>query len=384
MTEPSPKAATPTLRGALRIEAADLRLVALPLVTPFVISTGTMTDKIFPLLTLQANGIEGVGEGVMDPTPDYLEETIPATMAFLREVLLPAVVGRTFTSPADLAPILDPWRGHRMAKAMVEMAFTDLFAKSVGLPLRDLLGGRGSEVAVGVSIGIADIPTTLDRIGVAQEAGYRRTKLKIKQGHDVALLAAVRERFPTIKLTVDANTDYGLVDLPVLRAMDAFGLDYIEQPLAFDDIHDHAIVQDALATAICLDESIRSATDARKALVAGAARVINIKVGRVGGFASARAIHDLCAAFGVPVWCGGMLEAGVGRAHNIHLATLPNFTKPGDTSSASRYFHRDIIHERLETRGGMMPVPLNGPGMGVTLDRAFLKTVTRSTESFRP
>ncbi|WP_035026520.1 o-succinylbenzoate synthase [Gemmobacter nectariphilus] len=367
----------------IKIEAAELRIVSLPLITPFVISTGTMTDKTFPLLILKGEGVEGVGEAVMDPLPDYLEETIPGAMAFLTDVLLPAVVGKTFRSPAELLPILDPWRGHRMSKAVVEMAFWDLWSKALGVPLRDALGGIGDKVAVGVSLGIAPIETTLERIEVAQAAGYRRTKLKIRQGHDLALLEAVRDRFPKIKLTVDANTDYGLIDMPVLRAMDAFALDYIEQPLAFDDIHDHAILQRSVATAICLDESIRSAVDARKALVAEAGRVINIKVGRVGGFASARAIHDLCEAFGVPVWCGGMLESGIGRAHNIHLATLRNFTKPGDTSSASRYFHRDIINEQLETSDGYMPVPLNGPGIGVTLDRAFLDIVTAKREEFR-
>jgi O-succinylbenzoate synthase len=192
----------------------------------------------------------------------------------------------------------------------------------------------------------------------------------------------VRDHFPDAKLTVDANTDYRLSDLPLLKAMDAFALDYIEQPLAFDDITDHVHVQEKLLTAICLDESIRSSVDARKALVARACRVINIKVGRVGGHSASRAIHDVCAAFDVPVWCGGMLEAGIGRAHNIHLSTLANFTKPGDTSSASRYFPRDIVNEPLEAENGRMAVPKNGPGIGVTLDRAFLETVTNHREEF--
>ncbi len=181
----------------------------------------------------------------------------------------------------------------------------------------------------GVSLGIADIPTTIDRVAASLDAGYKRVKLKIKRGHDLTMIQAVRERFPEAKLTVDANTDYRLSDLPLLKAMDAFALDYIEQPLAFDDITDHVHVQEKLLTAICPDESIRSSVDARKALVARACRVINIKVGRVGGHSASRAIHDVCAAFDVPVWCGGMLEAGIGRAHNIHLSTLPNFTKPG-------------------------------------------------------
>ena len=370
--------------GGILIEAAELHIVSLPLITPFVISNQTLTDKTFPLLVLKGGGIEGIAEAVMDQIPDYLEETIPAAMAFLRDVLLPRIVGKRFASPYELEPILAPWRGNRMAKAVVEMAFWDLWAKSLGIPLKAALGGVRDAVDVGVSIGIGSIDVTLDRIAEAQAAGYKRTKLKIAKGHDVALLDAVRARYPDIKLTVDANTDYGLEDLALLRRFDEFELDYIEQPLAFDDIHDHAQVQAALNTAICLDESIRNAVDARKALELRAARVINIKVGRVGGFAAARAIHDVSAAFGAPVWCGGMLEAGIGRAHNIHLATLANFTKPGDTSSASRYFKRDIVNEPLEAANGRMPVPNNGAGIGVTLDRDYMKTVTSQSEMIRP
>jgi len=371
------------IRDGIRIEAAELRIVTLPLVTPFVISTGTMTGKTFPLLVLKGEGLEGIAEGVMDPQPDYLEETVPGAMAFLRDQLLPEIVGKRFASPYELAPILDPWRGNRMAKAVVEMAFWDLWAKSLGLPLKAALGGVGDSVDVGVSLGIAPVETTLERVEEAVAKGYKRTKLKIAQGHDVKIVEAVRARHPDIKLTVDANTDYGLADLPILQALDTFGLDYIEQPLAYDDIHDHAKVQGALKTAICLDESIRNASDARKALEIGAARVINIKVGRVGGFAAARAIHDVSAAFGAPVWCGGMVEIGIGRAHNIHLATMANFTKPGDTSSASRYFKRDIINEPLEAANGEMPVPAHGPGIGVTLDRAYLDTATSHAEEIR-
>lgn len=370
--------------GGILIEAAELHIVSLPLITPFVISNQTLTDKTFPLLVLKGAGIEGIAEAVMDEIPDYLEETIPAAMAFLRDVLLPRIVGKRFASPYELEPILAPWRGNRMAKAVVEMAFWDLWSKSLGLPLKAALGGVRDAVDVGVSIGIGSVEVTLERIAEAQAAGYKRTKLKIAKGHDVAVLDAVRARYPDIKLTVDANTDYGLEDLALLRRFDEFDLDYIEQPLAFDDIHDHAQVQATLKTAVCLDESIRNAGDTRKALEMRAARVINIKVGRVGGFAAARAIHDVSAAFGAPVWCGGMLEAGIGRAHNIHLATLANFTKPGDTSSASRYFKRDIVNEPLEAANGEMPVPNNGAGIGVTLDRDYMKTVTSHYEMIRP
>ncbi|WBL33478.1 o-succinylbenzoate synthase [Sinirhodobacter sp. HNIBRBA609] len=367
----------------LKIESAELRIVNLPLVTPFKVSNQMLTDKTFPVLVLRGEGVEGFSEGVMDPFPDYLEETIPGALGFLRDLILPQIVGKRFGNPAELAALLAPWRGHRMSKALVEMAFWDLWTKSLGLPLKAALGGVRDAVPVGVSLGITAIDTTVARVAEAVEAGYKRIKLKVAQGHDLALLEAVRRAYPDVKLTVDANTAYGLADLATLRAMDAFNLDYIEQPLAVDDIHDHALVQREIATALCLDESIRTPADCRKALAAGAARVINIKVGRVGGYAAARAIHDVSEAFGAPVWCGGMLESGIGRAHNIHLATLPNFTKPGDTSSASRYFHRDIINEPLEAADGLMPVPGNGPGVGVTLDRPFLETVTRMTEEFR-
>ena len=379
----APLSPAPPLQGGILIEAAELRVVNLPLLTPFVISTGTMTCKTFPLLTLKGEGLEGIAEAVMDPTPDYLEETIPGAMAFLRDVLLPQVIGKRFASPYDLEPILTPWRGNRMAKAVLEMAFWDIWCKSLGIPLKSALGGVGDHVNVGVSLGIASIEKSLERVDEAVAAGYKRTKLKIAQGHDLKLVEAVRNRHPDIKLTVDANTDYSLSDLSTLQALDAFDLDYIEQPLAFDDIHDHAQVQAALKTAICLDESIRSAVDARKALQNRAGRVINIKVGRVGGFAAARAIHDTCAAFDAPVWCGGMLEAGIGRAHNIHLSTLANFTKPGDTSSASRYFQRDIINEPLEATKGEMAVPNNGAGIGVTLDHEYLATVSEQIEEIR-
>ncbi|RNF34170.1 o-succinylbenzoate synthase [Paracoccus methylarcula] len=380
--DPTPPTAT-AFQG-IRVDSAELHIVNLPLVTPFVISTGTMTSKTFPLLVLRGEGIEGIAEAVMDPQPDYLEETIAGAMEFLRGTLLPRIVGKRFSSPYELAPILTPWRGNRMAKAVVEMAFWDLWSKSLNLPLKAALGGVRDAVDVGVSLGIAPIETTLEHVDEAIAKGYKRTKLKIAQGHDVRLVEAVRKHHPDIKLTVDANTDYGLADTAVLRALDAFNLDYIEQPLAFDDIQDHAKLQASLKTAICLDESIRAPSDARKALEIGAARVINIKVGRVGGFMAARAIHDLCAAFDAPVWCGGMLESGIGRAHNIHLATMANFTKPGDTSSASRYFHRDIINEQLEAVNGRMPVPVNGPGIGVTLDHAFLASVTSHSEEVRP
>ncbi|MBE2274832.1 MAG: o-succinylbenzoate synthase [Rhodobacteraceae bacterium] len=376
MPDPAPT------RAPLRIDGATLRLVRLPLVTPFTIATGTMTEKVFPLLTLRADGLEGHAEGVMDPLPDYLEETVAGAMDLLDKVLLPQLLGESFAHPESLARRLAPWRGNYMARATVEMAFWDLWAKSLNLPLQTVLGGEGAAVDVGVSLGIGPVADTLDRIAAHLAQGYRRIKLKVRPGHDIALLQAARREFPDAHLTVDANCCYTLADAGLIARMDDFGLDYIEQPLGWDDIHDHAVLQSRIRTPICLDECIRTAEHARKALQTDAARVVNIKVGRSGGHAEARRIHDLCAAFQVPVWCGGMLESGIGRAHNIHLSTLPNFTKPGDTSSASRYFTRDIVEERLETSDGRMPVP-KGPGIGVTLDLDYLASATLATRDFR-
>ncbi len=380
-------AATDTLgddmtRTPLRIDRAEIRLVRLPLVTPFTISTGTMTEKLFPLLTLYAGGLEGYAEGVMDPLPDYLDETLAGSLSLLRDALLPAVVGQSFANPEALEPLLTPWRGHRMALAMVEMAFWDLWAKSLDLPLQTVLGGNGDAIDVGVSLGIGPIDSTIDRVASHLEQGYKRIKLKIKPGHDIALIRAVRDAFPQARLSLDANSCYTLADSALLARLDDFALDYIEQPLAWNDIHDHATLQHRIRTPICLDESLKSAREARLALMLDATRVINIKVGRSGGYLESKRIHDLARAFDVPVWCGGMLESGIGRAHNIHLSTLPGFTKPGDTSSSSRYFTRDITNERLESVDGRMAVP-QGAGIGVTLDRAFLDSVATAPEVFK-
>lgn len=370
------------VRAPLRIDGAEIRLVRLPLVTPFTIATGTMHEKLFPLLTLKADGLAGHAEGVMDPLPDYLEETVSGAMDFLRGALVPQVLGRCFNNPHELARLLEPWRGNAMARATLEMAYWDLWAKSLDLPLKTVLGGVGDAVDVGVSLGIGPIEDTVRRVDDHLAQGYKRIKLKIKPGHDLHLLQAVRTSFPNIHLTADANSAYSLSDSALIARFDAFDLDYIEQPLAWNDLHDHAVLQSRIRTPICLDESIRSPEDARKALQSDAARVINIKVGRSGGHVNAVRIHDLSAAFSVPVWCGGMLESGIGRAHNIHLSTLPNFSKPGDTSSSSRYFHRDVIEEKLEATDGRMPVPA-GPGIGVTIDTDFLRSVTISHESYK-
>ncbi len=368
----------------MRIEAAELYTLRMPLKFRFETSFGVQTERVLLLLVLKGEGVEGYGEGVMTPLPLFREETLAGTKELLEDALLPRVLGKRFLSPEDLRLALEPLRGNRMAKAMVEMAAWDLFARAAGLPLYRLLGGVRKEVPVGVSLGIQEsIEKTIELVGRHLEAGYRRIKLKIKPGWDVALVQAVREAFPDAPLSVDANSAYRLSDYRVFQELDAFHLEYIEQPLHYEDLADHAKLQARIQTPLCLDESIVSKETARAALEADATRVINVKVARVGGHAEARRIHDLAWAFGVPVWMGGMLETGVGRAHAIHAATLPNYTLPGDTSSASRYWEVDVVNEPLEAKHGWMPVP-EGPGIGVSLNRKvvarFTKTHTRLKE----
>jgi o-succinylbenzoate synthase len=369
----------------MNIEAAEVHVVRLPLKSRFETSTGVETDKTFILVTLFSQGLEGYAETVTDHLyPLYREETTATALELLKHVLLPSVLGKTFATPEALINLLTPFRGHRMAKAALEMAFWDLWAKSLGLPLWQLLGGVREKIPVGVSLGIQEsIEATLELAHQHLEQGYKRIKLKIKPGWDVKLVAATREKFPEANLTVDANSAYTLADKAIFQRLDEYHLDYIEQPLAYDDLHDHAKLQHLLRTPLCLDESILSSEDTRKALETNAARVINIKVGRVGGHLEARRIHDVAKAFTVPVWCGGMLESGIGRAHNLHLSSLGNFTKPGDTSASSRYFHTDIVNEAIEVQDGLAPIP-KGTGIGVTLNRDFLETVTLEKVLLRP
>jgi O-succinylbenzoate synthase len=354
---------------AIRIERLHLRLVRLPLVAFFETSFGRIYDRTFILVSAEGGGASGVGECVADVDPYYSPETTDTAWHIIRDFLAPLVLGRAFADPRDVFPALARVRGHHMAKAAIEMAAWDLAARQAGVPLARLLGGARAEIASGVSIGIQDsVDQLLGRIETELAAGYRRIKIKIKPGWDLEVVAAVRARFGAVPLMVDANAAYTPADGDRLAALDRFALMMIEQPLDYGDIRDHAVLQRALATPICLDESIHSAADAAEAIDLGACRIINIKPGRVGGHAASIRVHDLCAARGIPVWHGGMLESGIGRAHNIHLASLPNFSIPGDIAASRRYFVPDLVEPPIEvSAAGTIAVP-TGAGIGVAID----------------
>ena len=300
----------------------------------------------------------------------------------MREALVPWLLTNDCDDPATLCDNWAGWRGNPMAKTTLELAMWDCHARQLGVPLRTLLGGERTEIPVGASLGMNPVPETVASVAQHVEQGYKRIKLKIEPGWDVKILSAVRAEFADIELTVDANSAYTLDDLDTLRRIDEFDLHYIEQPLHWDDLTDHAALAPQMKTPLCLDETLTSPARTKAALDLGACSVVNVKVGRVGGLAATKRIHDLCVDRGVPMWCGGMLESGIGRAHNIHLATMPGFVYPGDTASASRTYARDITEQELEATDGIMPVP-SGAGIGVTLDRAYLDTVTESVEVLR-
>jgi O-succinylbenzoate synthase len=367
----------------MRIDQIELRELDLRLKFRFETSFGVEQDRRVLLVTVRGDGGEGIAECVAGEFPGYSYETNDTAWGVLRDFIAPKVLGKNFDTPAQLLHELRFVRGHNMAVAAVEMAFWDLWARSLGTPLWQLLGGVRQEIPVGVSLGIQASPEATAELARAHVAeGYKRVKLKIKPGWDELVVRAVREALPDTDLTVDANSAYRLVDAAALRRLDAYNLAYIEQPLAYDDLVDHAELQRQLATPICLDESIHSAEDARKGLQIGAGRIINVKVGRVRGYTQAKRLHDVAVAFGAPVWCGGMLESGVGRAHNLHLSTLEGFVLPGDTASASRYWDEDIVEPLLDAVHGVQRVPA-GAGIGVTLKRDLVERITRQVEVLR-
>ena len=372
----------------MRIERLELRLVRLPLVRFFETSFGRIYERPFVLVSVHEGGAVGIGECVADANPFYSAETTQTAWSIISEFIAPLVLGREFEHPRDVFGALKVIRGHNMAKAAVEMAAWDLFAKQQNLPLCRVLGGDerliASGIASGVSIGIQDSLDELEaRVATELAAGYRRIKIKIKPGWDVEAVARIRSRFGDIPLMVDANAAYSLEDGPHLAALDRFGLMMIEQPLDYDDVADHATLQRQMQTPICLDESLHTVKIAREALDAGACRIINIKPGRVGGHAESVKLHDLAASRGVPVWHGGMLESGIGRAHNIHLSTLPNFSLPGDVAASRRYFSPDLIDPEIDVRAdGTIAVP-TAPGIGVTVVQARVDAATESRLELR-
>jgi O-succinylbenzoate synthase len=369
----------------VRLDALELRLGRLPLREPFATSFGRVESRPLFLLRLEGGAAAGWGECVAFESPLYSYETVGTARHVIRDFLAPAILGRRIASLADLALRLSCFKGHPMAKAAIEQAFVDLVARLRGESLSRVLGGTRKRVAVGVSLGLQDTIDALDeRVSHSLEQGYQRIKLKIEPGRDLGLVGEIRRRHPGILLSADANAAYTLADAARLRRLDAHDLLMLEQPLAHDDIVDHAALQRELATAICLDESLTGVERTRQALDLGACRIVNMKVGRVGGYSQALAIHDLCLRRGVPLWCGGMLESGIGRAHNLALASLDGFTLPGDISASRRYFDRDIISAPVEVaKDGTIEVP-RSPGVGVEVDEAFLERRTEAVERLTP
>jgi len=367
---------------AMKLERVTLRQINMPLVDSFETSFGRTAERHIILVEAQGEGVSGWGEVTAGESPFYNEEWTGSAWMILRDYAAPRVIGRELESAADVYPLTAHIRGHNMARGGLETAVWDLEARLDGVPLWKKIGGARREIPCGVSIGIqATVEQLLEKIERELAAGYQRIKIKIKPGWDVEVVRRVRERFPGIKLMADANSAYTLADANRLRQLDDFYLMMIEQPLSHDDIIDHAELQRMLQTPICLDESIRTAHHAEQAIRLGACGIINIKLGRVAGFREAKRVHDVAQAAGIPVWCGGMLEAGVGRAHNVALATLPNFVLPGDVSASRRYWKRDIIQPEVETTAHGAIAIRDEPGFGYGLDLEYIRSLTLREET---
>jgi o-succinylbenzoate synthase len=363
---------------AFQIERIILRQIHMPLVHFFETSFSRMYDRDIVLVEVIADGLSGWGEITCGENPFYNEEWTESAWLIARDYAAPRVLKHDFDNASQVAARTAHIRGHHMACGGVEVAVWDLEARRNGVPLaKQIGGGARTEIPCGVSIGIQDsVAQLLEKIGTEVSAGYQRIKMKIKPGWDVDVIREVRKAFPKILLMADANSAYTLGDIDRLRKLDEFDLMMIEQPLAHDEIIDHVELQAQLKTPICLDECIRSAHQAEQAIRMKACRIINIKLGRVGGFSEAKRVHDVAQQHGIPVWCGGMLESGIGRAHNIALSTLPNFVLPGDVSASKRYWKRDIVTPAVEVSpSGTITVP-TGTGFGYEIDHDFLKSLT--------
>jgi O-succinylbenzoate synthase len=364
----------------MKIESIALHHLSMPLVAPFETSFGRETDRECILVVAQAEGLTGYGECVASREPGYNYETTGTAWHILKDFIAPLILGREVADAHDFQKRVERIRGHHLAKAGVEMAIWDLLGKRDGKPLKELFGGKKDKVEVGVSVGIQESASALVRtVESYLEKGYRRVKIKIKPGREVEEATAIRKRFPELRLQVDANSAYTLENADSLKPLDDLNLLLIEQPLFEDDIWDHRKLQVQFKTAICLDESIVSPRHARYALEMEACRNINIKPARVGGLSQGLLIHDYCRARNVPVWCGGMLETGVGRASNLAIASLPGFVLPGDISASDRYYHRDITNERFVLNDDSTITVPAAPGLGVTIDEEALKEFTLAT-----
>ncbi|MFN2289677.1 MAG: o-succinylbenzoate synthase [Anaerolineae bacterium] len=361
----------------MRIDQIEIRCLEIPLVHPFETSFGREDARQTIVVAVRGGGLTGWGEAATSAGPWYEYETVETCWHVLHDFLAPAVVGQEVSGTRDAARLMAPARGHHLAKMGLEAAVWDLLGQVEARSISEMLGGIRDRVSVGVSIGVqASVPELLERVAAFWLQGYSRVKVKIRPGWDVDVLRQLRREFPGVPLMADANSAYSLADADRLQALDALDLMMIEQPLAYDDLVDHAQLQRQLQTPICLDESVPSLAAARAALALGSGRIINIKPGRVGGLTVARDIHDLCQAQGIPVWCGGMLETGIGRAHNVALASLPGFSLPGDISASARYFHEDIVDPPFVLNDdGTMTVP-QGPGIGVSVALDRLHAVT--------
>jgi len=369
----------------VHIECVELCYIQLPLRHHFETSFGRAYERDTILVTVWADGVEGWGESPIEDGPWYSPETVETAWHVQRDFLIPMLLGQRLETAAVAFDRMALVRGHNMAKTGLEEALWDVEARQKGVSVAQLLGGTRPHIESGVSIGIQDtVEELLEQVEEYLAQGYRRVKVKIKPGWDVAVVRALRHRWPDVPLMVDANSAYTLEDADHLVALDDFDLMMIEQPLAYDDIYEHSLLQSRLRTPLCLDESIHTPAHARAALELGSCRIINIKPGRVGGLAQARQIHDLCRERGVPVWCGGLLEVGVGRAHNVAIASLPGYTLPGDVSASDRYFEQDVVNPPFRLGAdGTIDVP-QSPGIGVEIDRQFLDRVTVRREVFTP
>jgi O-succinylbenzoate synthase len=373
--------------NCLKLHRVVLRYLQLPLKEPFHTSYGTEYEKdVIVIEAVSHQGHRGFAECVAGTAPLYTAETHMTAWTMLEHFFIPALLGQCFDMRSHLLnvrQILRPFRGHNMAKAAIEMAIWDLYATETQTSFTQLLGGTRTEIPSGISIGIQpDIPTLLEKVRGYIVAGFHRVKMKVKPGWDIEPVAAVRQAFPDLALMVDANSAYTLADAAHLSRFDEYNLMMIEQPLAYDDIIDHAHLQTLISTPVCLDESIQSLADVRKAAGIDACRVVNLKPGRVGGFAESLDIHEFCSESGIDLWCGGMLETGIGRLHNVALTSLSGFTLPGDTAPSSRYFERDIVSPAVSfSRPGTLPVD-ELAGVASRVDMSYIQELCRREKEF--